>query len=59
MKVGDSATAADTASEEELLVPDDVASQTASQLAEENTQDFVIRRINAGLTGYEFGSESG
>lgn len=40
--------------EEEPLIPDDVASQTASQLAEENTQDFVIRRINAGLTGFEF-----
>lgn len=40
--------------EEEEAIPDDIASQAASQLAEENTQDFVIRRINAGLTGFEF-----
>lgn len=38
----------------EEAVPDDVASQGASQLAEENTQDFVIRRLHAGLSGYEF-----
>lgn len=36
------------------IVPDDVATLNASQLAEENTQDFVIRRIHSGLSGYEF-----
>ncbi len=39
---------------EEDTVPDDVASQGASQLAEENTQDFVVRRLYSGLSGYEF-----
>lgn len=35
-------------------VPDDLATQNASQLAVDNTQDFVVRRIVAGLSGYEF-----
>lgn len=39
---------------EEESVPDDLAAQNASQLAVENTQDFVVRRIVAGLSGYEF-----
>jgi restriction system protein len=39
---------------EEESVPDDLATQTASQLAVDNTQDFVVRRIVAGLSGYEF-----
>lgn len=38
----------------ELAVSDDIASQSASQLAEENTQDFIVRRIHTGLSGYEF-----
>lgn len=53
-KVSGRAPASHSEGDEESIVPDDVASQTASQLAEENTQDFVIRRINAGLTGFEF-----
>lgn len=40
-------------SEEEVL-PDDLATQNASQLAVDNTQDFVVRRITSGLSGYEF-----
>lgn len=40
--------------EESLPVSDDVASQTASQLAEENAQDFIIRRLHTALSGYEF-----
>ncbi|MEO5938808.1 MAG: restriction endonuclease [Sphingomonas sp.] len=40
--------------DEESLVTDDVAAQTTSQLAEENTEDFVVRRLHTGLTGYEF-----
>lgn len=40
--------------ESEPAVSDDVASQSASQLAEENTQDFIVRRIHTGLSGYEF-----
>src|SRR5690606_2029699 len=39
---------------EQESVPDDLAAQSASQLAVENTQDFVVRRIVAGLSGYEF-----
>lgn len=35
-------------------IPDDLATQNASQLAVENTQDFVVRRITTGLSGYEF-----
>ena len=40
--------------ENDAPVPDDVASQTASQIAEENTEDFIIRRIHSGLSGYDF-----
>ena len=40
--------------EDEQAIPDDVASQTASQLAEENAQDFIIRRIHNGLSGFDF-----
>lgn len=40
--------------DEALPVSDDVASQTASQLAEENAQDFIIRRLHTTLSGYEF-----
>lgn len=36
------------------ILPDDLATQSASQLAVENTEDFVVRRIASGLTGYEF-----
>ncbi|MFZ1743514.1 MAG: restriction endonuclease [Pontixanthobacter sp.] len=39
---------------DEEAIPDDLATQNASQLAEESTQDFVARRIMAGLNGYEF-----
>lgn len=53
-KIGSAPSPVTTAIEEELAIPDDVASQTASQLAEENTEDFIIRRIHAGLSGYEF-----
>lgn len=35
-------------------VPDDIASQTTSQIAEENAEDFVVRRIQSGLSGFEF-----
>lgn len=53
-KVG-SAPATPVADEEsEPAVSDDIASQSASQLAEENTQDFIVRRIHTGLNGYEF-----
>jgi restriction system protein len=40
--------------EDSAPIPDDLASQNASQLAEENTEDFIIRRIHSGLDGYEF-----
>jgi restriction system protein len=53
-KVGGRASAVDADGTDETFVPDDIASQNTSQLAEENTQDFVIRRINAVLDGYEF-----
>lgn len=36
------------------LPDDDLVSQNASQLAEETTQDFIIRRIHNGLSGFEF-----
>jgi restriction system protein len=53
-KVGAIATPNSRLLEEETAVPDDVASQTTSQLAEENTEDFIIRRIHTGLSGFEF-----
>lgn len=53
-KVGVEATARSANADEEVYVSDDVASQNASQLAEENTADFVIRKIHSGLSGYEF-----
>ncbi|KPL68313.1 hypothetical protein SZ64_09385 [Erythrobacter sp. SG61-1L] len=53
-KVDPSQAAKQSEPADEEAVPDDVASQNASQLAEENTQDFVIRRLHSGLTGYEF-----
>lgn len=40
--------------DEDTAVPDDVASQTASLLAEENTEDFIIRKLHSGLSGYDF-----
>jgi len=40
--------------DETAAVSDDLASQAASQMAEENTGDFIVRRIHAGLSGYEF-----
>ena len=45
-------TSSDGPPEEPL--PDDLATQNASQLAVDNTQDFVVRRIVSGLSGYEF-----
>ncbi len=36
------------------IVSDDLAVQSASQLAQDNTQDFVVRRLHAGLSGYDF-----
>lgn len=53
-KLGPIASAPGSEIEDEEAIPDDIASQAASQLAEENTQDFVIRRINVGLSGFEF-----
>ncbi|MBX7492034.1 restriction endonuclease [Qipengyuania sp. 1NDW9] len=43
-----------SASDQSDAVTDDIASQSASKLAEETTQDFVIRRIHQSLTGFEF-----
>jgi restriction system protein len=40
--------------DDEAPVPDDIVSQTASTLAQENTEDFVIRRLHTNLSGYEF-----
>lgn len=45
---------ADSPAEEEPQLPDDLAVQQASQVAEENTADFLIRRLHTLLTGYEF-----
>ena len=35
-------------------VPDDLAAQGVSRIAEESTQDFVIRRLSAALSGHDF-----
>lgn len=40
--------------EEPQTQDDDAVSQSASVLAEETTADFVLRRIHAGLSGFEF-----
>ena len=53
-KIGALAGATSSVADSEAPVPDDVASQTTSRLAEENTEDFIIRRIHSGLSGYEF-----
>jgi restriction system protein len=44
----------DNGEAEKLLVSDDVATQSASLVAEENTQDFIVRRIHSSLSGFEF-----
>ncbi len=54
VKIGALAGATPSVADSEAPVPDDVASQTTSRLAEENTEDFIIRRIHSGLSGYEF-----
>jgi restriction system protein len=53
-KINPQATPRVAAHVDEESVPDDLATQNTSQLAVENTQDFVIRRIVAALSGYEF-----
>lgn len=40
--------------EDDELIPDDLAAQNASQLAEESAEDFVVRRLMVNLTGFEF-----
>lgn len=35
-------------------LPDDEVSQTATQVAEESTADFIIRRLHTELSGYDF-----
>lgn len=40
--------------EAEQAVSDDIASRNAAQVAAENAQDFIIRRIHTGLSGHEF-----
>ena len=42
------------ASDDDIPVPDDIASQSTSQLAQENTADFIVRRLHSQLSGYEF-----
>lgn len=39
---------------EETPLPDDEVSQTATQVAEESTADFIIRRLHTDLSGYDF-----
>lgn len=39
---------------DEIALPDDDVSQTASQVAEESTTDFIVRRLHTELTGYDF-----
>lgn len=54
-KIGDSSEQPAEPEEEDFPAPDDDAiSQNASQLAEETTADFVLRRIHQGLSGFEF-----
>lgn len=53
-KAGISMTSTSPVAGDEAPVPDDVASRTTSQLAEENTEDFIVRRIHARLSGYDF-----
>lgn len=53
-KMGGANSGAPAEVEEVQSVSDDLASQTASQLAEENAQDFIIRRLHTALSGYEF-----
>lgn len=36
------------------ILTDDAAARNTSQLAEENAQDFIVRRLHSELTGYEF-----
>lgn len=46
--------AAPAAVTEDAPLPDDEVSQTATQVAEESTTDFVIRRLHTDLSGYDF-----
>lgn len=39
---------------EEAPLPDDEVSQKATQVAEESTADFIIRRLHTELSGYDF-----
>lgn len=40
--------------DEEENFPDDLATQGVSRIAEESTQDFVIRRLTKALSGHDF-----
>jgi restriction system protein len=53
-KIDPGGTSALAAVSEDDTLPDDLATQNASQLAVDNTQDFVVRRITSSLSGYEF-----
>ncbi|WBY17531.1 restriction endonuclease [Erythrobacteraceae bacterium WH01K] len=44
----------EAAHDEDDVVPDDLATQGVSRIAEESTQDFVIRRLSNGLSGHDF-----
>lgn len=53
-KMGTSNVAIPSEPDDGQELSDDAATLTASTLAEENTQDFIVRRIHAGLSGFEF-----
>lgn len=53
-KVGDAPISKARPSDEDAAVSDDAVSLNTSQLAQETTADFIIRRVHAGMSGFEF-----
>lgn len=53
-KVGEAAIPVTAALEDDTPTTDDLAAQAVSQVAEESTEDFIIRRLHTGLSGYDF-----
>jgi restriction system protein len=45
---------APTGADDEDASSDDLTAQAVSQVAQESTEDFIIRRLHTGLSGYDF-----
>lgn len=53
-KLSTGSVTAEVVVDDEPVISDDLAAQQASQVAEETTADFIIRRLHTLLSGYDF-----